>query len=372
MIKESIMDEQGLAFDRVILPKSEPASVIKDKNEDYYIQIKAEKAKEVKFTICEKEYPCDRTRDGIWRMKCPFHTGIHYVQLWIDEIPVLSPYLPIGYGCSRPYNYVELPPEGEDFYCIKDVPHGEVRKSYFYSAVTSSWSNMVVYTPPCYEKEAEREFPVLYLQHGHGENEMGWTIAGKVNWILDNLLAEGKIKPFIVVMNNGMVQIDISGQGHVVDHTLFEKRLLEDIIPFVENHFRVKKNKENRAMAGLSMGSMQTALVGFSHPEHFCAIGLFSGFMRDFIQGSELDMINREASDQSHLKILDDAEKFRSEFKLFFRAIGDHDLFLDEFQTDDRICEAKGITCERKIYSGIHDWNVWRMCIRDFAQMIFK
>lgn len=366
------MKDQGLAFDEVLLPKGVPQAIVKDEHGDYYIQIKADKTQKVTFMIGEAKYPCNKTKEGIWRLKFPFHAGIHFVQLLMDNTPVLSPYLPIGYGYCRPYNYVTIPTEDECFHSVKDVPHGEVRKNYFYSTVTSSWGGMVVYTPPCYETETDKKFPVLYLQHGHGENEMAWTTVGRMNWILDNLLAEKKIKPFLVVMNNGMVQTEVPSRGRVVDYTLFEKSLLKDIIPFVEAHFRVIKNKENRALAGLSMGSIQTSRTAFAHPDYFSGIGLFSGFMHDFLQGSKLDMIDRGASDQSHLQLLDNPERFHKEFKVFFRAIGNGDPFINEFLADDKMCKEKGIYCERKVYQGIHDWNVWRMCIRDFAQLIFQ
>ncbi len=372
MKERNIMKDQGLSFDEVILPAGEPQPVIRGENGEYYIQIKAARARNVSFLVLDEEYPCEKTGEGVWRLKCPFDAGLHFVQLLIDGTPVLSPYLPIGYGYSRPYNYVTIPEEEDSFYDMRDVPHGEVRKNYFYSSVTGSWSGMIVYTPPSYEKERDKEFPVLYLQHGHGENEVGWTTAGRVNWILDNLLAEGKINPFLVVMNNGMVQTDVPNQGRVVDHTLFERRLMEDIIPFVETRFRVAKNKGNRALAGLSMGSIQASRTAFAHPGYFSGVGLFSGFMHDIMQGSELDMVDREASDQGHLRLLDDRERFREELRVFFRAIGNRDSFMDEFLADDRLCEEKGIACERRIYPGIHDWNVWRMCIRDFAQLIFR
>ena len=229
----------------------------------------------------------------------------------------------------------------------------------------------MIYTPPCSEQAPEEIFPVLYLQHGHGENECGWSAAGRVPFILDNLIAAGKCTPFAVVMNNGMVQKK-AGDNRIVDFTLFDRYLTEDIIPFAERRYRVGRSKEKRAMAGLSMGSLQTSMAGFRHPELFSALGIFSGFLYDWIQGSEIDMVERGAGDNSHLAFLEDREKVAKSFRIFFRAIGDKDPFLEYFKEDDVRCEKSGIRQERRIYEGIHDWNVWRQCIRDFAQLIFR
>ena len=125
----------------------------------------------------------------------------------------------------------------------------------------------MVYTPYCYEEETEREFPVLYLQHGHGENEIGWTASGKVNFILDNLIAEKKAVPMVIVMSNGMVQTVTEKGERIVDFKLLENQLLTDIMPYIEKKFRVGRTKKMRAMAGLSMGSLQTSIIGFKHPE---------------------------------------------------------------------------------------------------------
>lgn len=364
------INEQALCFDRV-LPWAGQIGAVNWKDSKCYIQIKAPEAFNVSFRILEEEYPCVKREDGIWEMEYSFKRGIQLVQLIVDGLEVLTPLLPITYGYSRPYNYVTMDMEDEYFYQIKDVPHGSVRKEYFFSEVTGEWECCTVYTPYIYEKETKREFPVLYLQHGHGENEIGWTASGKVHFIMDNLIAEGKAVPFVIVMSNGMVQTVKDGK-RIVNFHLLEKQLLKDIIPFVEQKFRVGKSKEMRAMAGLSMGSLQTSMIGLSHPEYFSALGVFSGFVSDCITGNELDMAHTESGNNKHLKILDDKEEFARQFLVFFRAIGDEDHVLSFFEADDKMLQEKQITHIRKIYSGIHDWNVWRMCIRDFAQLIFK
>jgi len=364
------VNEQALGFDRVLVYEGQ-VEPLKWEGDKLYLQIKAPNANSVSYMIEDVERPCEKQPDGTWKVEYPLRVGMSYVQLKIDGVDLINPLLPISYGYSRPYNYVALETD-EDFYRVKDVPHGSVRKEYFYSKVTGEWESCTVYTPYCYEKETDREFPVLYLQHGHGENEVGWTASGKVHFILDNLIEEKKAVPFIVVMSNGMVQTTDNDGKRIVDFHLLEDQLINDIIPFVEDKFRVKKDREHRAMAGLSMGSLQTSMFGLKHPELFSALGIFSGFVTDMITGSPLDLAHSKAGDNEHLKALDDAKKIKENYSVIFRAMGDKDPFWEFFKKDDEMLKEKGIEHTRKVYEGTHDWNVWRMCIRDFSQMIFN
>lgn len=366
------INEQALGFDRV-LPWENQVEVLVKEGGRYFLQICAPEAGSVAFVLGDRKEMCTRAENGIWRLEYKDRVGMQYVELLIDDVPVLTPLLPIAHGYGRPYNYVELETADDDFYRIKDVPHGSVRREYFFSETTGEWESCMVYTPYCYEERTEEEFPVLYLQHGRGENEVSWTSSGKVNFILDNLIAEKKAVPMVVVMSSGMVQTVSEDGKRIVDYLLLEKQMLSDIIPYIETKFRVGKSREQRAMAGLSMGSQQTSIIGFKHPEYFSALGIFSGFVVDRIQGSASDMVRHGVSDNRHLEILEDAAAFEKLFPVYFRAIGDQDPFLQErFIPDDRLLEQKKIHHIRKIYHGGHDWNVWRMCICDFAQLIFK
>lgn len=362
--------EQLTGFDRVPVRENQVPSLIKEAD-TYYLQILAPEAKSVVFRINEKDYICAKNGGGVWRMEYAAEKAFQYVQLIIDEVELLTPLLPIACGYSRPYNYVALDEAEEDFYEIRNVPHGSVRREYFYSEITGGWESCMVYTPYCYEAE-KRDFPVLYLQHGHGENETSWTACGKLNFILDNLIAEKKAVPMIVVMCNGMVQVSDEKGNPLVDFHLLERQLFMDVIPWAEEKFRIGKKREMRAMAGLSMGSLQTSMTGFLHPGYFSALGIFSGFVTDRITGGPLDMVQREKGLNRHLDILDDAKKFAELFPVYFRAMGDADPYMEWFKQDDRLLEEKGIEHIRRIYPGAHDWNVWRMCIRDFLTMIFQ
>ncbi len=360
---------QSLAYCPVLTPDKDPEAIEYDRDGNTWINLRADYAKTVSMRIGDEEYSFSKTEEGIWRLKYPLKAGFAYVQLLIDGHEVLSPYLPISYGCSRPTNSIPVP-EDEDFYRLKDVAHGSVRREYYFSSVTGEWESCMVYTPYVYETQPETSFPVLYLQTGHGENEIGWVYAGKVNFILDNMIAAGEATPFLVVMCDGMVQKP--EPRRVVDHTLFTDLLLKDVIPFIEGKFRVKKDRESRAMAGLSMGSMQTCVTTFTHPELFAYVGLFSGFMRDFIRENNEKEITGGSVTNEHLSALDDPQQFYKNYKVFFRGIGKDDVFVERFLEDDKILEEKNVVSTRFMYEGGHDWNVWRRCIRDFAKMIFR
>lgn len=350
-----------------VLPYDDRPEALVERDGKFFVRLMEKGASSVQMLFAETLYDFTETEDGIWELEVPFDTAFNCVQIRVDGRDTLTPLLPISYGYSRPYNYVELPAKDSEFYELRDVPHGAVRREYFFSKVTGEWESCLVYTPAEYDENPDKIYPVLYLQHGHGENENGWMYSGRANFIMDNLISEKRSVPFVIVANNGMVQKD-----HVVDFLLFEPMLMEDVIPFIEEKYHAGRSKKNRGVAGLSMGSMQASMIAFRHPEMFSEVGVFSGFIRDWISGSELDMSNHEPSDNSHLKIFDDSAAFNTCFKTFFRAIGDQDPFMEHFLGDDKICADHGIHFFRKVYNGTHDWNVWRMCLYDFAQMIFK
>ena len=360
---------QALAFDRIM-----PANAVREFGDDpkhtFRIPCGAEILADgsVKFSVFAPEAKTVEIRsaeitlslakkDGIFTGIADLGHGFISLNILIDGTEVLYQMLPIGFGYSRPVNYVDVPKPGEDFFEIKDVPHGSVCEKFFYSQVTGRYERCFVYLPPQYFKSEER-YPVLYLQHGHGENEACWIYQGKLNFIFDNLLAEGKAKPAVVVMNNGMVQVKKENGERYVNSGCFEAYLLNDVIPFIENEFRVYTDRLNRAMAGLSMGSMQTSVITFCNQDKFAWAGLFSGFMRDLMN-----------ENTGHLEY---ADTYNQNMKLFFRAMGDKDAFMNTFLEDDEICAEKGLYCIRRIYQGSHEWNVWRKCIRDFLQLIFQ
>lgn len=349
---------QAVAFDPVLgeardAALSQGAQLLPDGR--VHVRVAAPQAHAVVLDRFGTEFPLQKGADGVWDATLDMGRGFLYFFLKVDGADVLSPFFPIGYGCCRPMNFLDVPSPGEDFYEIKDVPHGQVTRRVYPSSVTGKLESCLVYTPPMWDQR--KEYPVLYLQHGYGENETGWVQQGKVNWILDNLLAQGKAKEMLVVMGNGMAQVD--GRA---DTLAFPKLLVADLIPFIERAYRVAAGKWRRAMAGLSMGSMHTSVATLTHPELFGYAGLFSGFLR----------VPWDHFDNAHLAALDDAAAFARNYRVFFRAMGKADNFWSTFAEDDALMEQKHIAHTRVVYEGEHEWQVWRRCARDFLPLIFQ
>jgi len=255
--------------------------------------------------------------DGLWAgISQPMDEGFHYYAINIDGAEVPDPNSLYFYGASRLGSGIEIPAEDQDFYALKNVPHGQLREVHYFSKTSNSIRRIYVYTPPDYDKNRTKRFPVLYLQHGAGEDETGWGNQGHASLIMDNLIAEGKAKPFIIVMeNSGNIgggggarrgggpagaaaaggtngapaggpgslgggpggRGGRGGRGGGLNFSGFEHVLIDDLIPFIDSNFRTLANRQNRAMAGLSMGGMQTRQITPAHLDTFSHIGIFSG-----------------------------------------------------------------------------------------------
>ena len=321
-----------------------------------FFRLKAPGAHEVALDQFGNITPLTRVAENMWEGAVEMGAGFKYFFLKVDGCDVLNPYLPIGYGCCRPMNFVDVPVPGEDWNALRDdVPHGSVARHYYFSTVSGKTESCLVYLPATYD--AAKKYPVLYLQHGYGENETGWVYQGRANHILERMIASGEAVPMLVVMCTGMVNIE--GTHHF---DIFPEVLLRDVIPFIEREYNVKTDKWHRAMAGLSMGSMHTSMTTLTHPELFGYAGLFSGFMH-YIWKEE----------QPHLAALDNPEKFAKDFRVFFRAMGDKDPFFTHFEGDDALVTEKGVDAfiTRKLYQGGHGWQIWRESLRDFLPLIF-
>ena len=320
------------------------------------LSLKAPGASRVELDQFGKMHALSCSGGDMWEGTLDLGRGFQYFFLKIDGCDVLSPYLPIGYGCCRPMNFLDIPVPGEDWDGLENVPHGAVTRHYFYSAVTGKHEICLVYTPASFDPG--KKYPVLYLQHGYGENETGWVYQGHVGRIADHLLQEGKMKEMIIVMGNGMTDTKDGEKGRM----LFPGVLLKDLIPFIESRYPVLQDKWHRAMAGLSMGSFQTSIVTLSNPDLFGYAGLFSGFLSS----------PRPDSDNAHLKLLDSPGEYAAAFRVFYRAMGTEDQFFDAFLKDDALIREKGVSMLRRTFPGGHDWGVWRRCIHDFLPMLFK
>jgi|SRR6185503_7232786 len=207
----------------------------------------------------------------------PMDEGFHYYHLTVDGGVFNDPGTLNYYGSTRWESGIEIPAHDQDFYALKDVPHGNVQQVLFPSKSTNTVRRAFVYTPPGYEQEKSKKYPVLYLQHGWGEDETAWSNQGHANLIMDNLIADGKIKPFIIVMTYGMTN-DVK-PGHIRDFKIdaFQTVLTGELVPYIDAHFRTIADRDHRAMAGLSMGGMETHAITLNMPDEFAYYGLLSG-----------------------------------------------------------------------------------------------
>lgn len=216
--------------------------------------------------------------DGVWTgtTEGPMDEGFHYYHLTVDGGVLNDPGANNFYGSTRWESGIEIPAKDQDFYALKNVPHGNVQQVLFFSKSTNTVRRAFVYTPPFYGK-TNTKYPVLYLQHGWGEDETAWSTQGHANLIMDNLLADGKIKPFIIVMTYGMTNEAKFGQINSFNYKTFETVLVDELIPYIDANFNTIADKNHRAMAGLSMGGMETKNITLSRPEAFGYYGLLSG-----------------------------------------------------------------------------------------------
>jgi enterochelin esterase-like enzyme len=217
--------------------------------------------------------------DGFWTGTTagPLDEGFHYYNVTIDGGKFNDPGALHFYGSVRWESGIEIPAHDQDFYALKDVPHGRVEQILFPSKSTNTSRRAFVYTPPGYDQDKSKKYPVLYLQHGWGEDETAWSNQGHANLIMDNLIAEGKIKPFMIVMTYGMTNEVKWGRIRDFKIEPFQTVLTEELIPYVDANFRTLANRDNRAMAGLSMGGMETKMITLHKPDLFGYYGLLSG-----------------------------------------------------------------------------------------------
>lgn len=263
---------------------------------------------------------------------------------------------------------IEIPEKGVDYYKPKNVPHGLVSESWYYSKVRNEWRHCFVYTPAGYDKNASKKYPVLYLQHGMGENETSWANQGKMNFIMDNLIAEGKAVPMIVVMDSGNIEVFRTAPGESPNEARakfgadFTQILLTEIIPHIESNFRVYTDRENRAMAGLSWGGLQTFNITLNNLDKFAYIGGFSG-------AGQIDL---NQLDKAYNGVFKDPKAFNDKVRVFFLGIGSEERPERTKNLSDGL-KAAGIN---NIYyespGTAHEFLTWRRCLNEFAPLIFK
>ncbi|MBQ6229156.1 MAG: esterase [Prevotella sp.] len=363
-------------------------------------QISAPDAKSVKLDIGGVKYDLVKNAEGVWTGEsAPQDEGFHYYQLNIDGASVPDPGSKYYYGASRWGSGIDVPAADEDFYTVKNVPQGSVNEVYYYSTVTEKMRHCYIYLPAAYRQNPTQKFPVLYLQHGMGENETGWSAQGKTGIIMDNLIAAGKAVPFIIVMDNGLNAIPAHPDTTQAAQQFpgfprmgnrpqgapgarpqgmpqgprpggpqggrpggprrgfggfngFQEVLLKDIIPMVESNYRVIADTEHRALAGLSMGGMQTHMITLANPTKFAYVGMFSG-------------------GTFRTEELENATDFKKTNKVLFMSCGGKEnMGVDQAAES---LKAMGINAHSYVSpETAHEWQTWRRSLYQFAQLLFK
>ncbi len=342
-----------------------------------YFRINAPEAHSVQVDICGRKYDMRRDKDGLWcAVTQQLVVGFHYYFIIVDGVPTTDPATDTFFGCHRLASGIEIP-EGEqgDYYRPRaDIPHGQVRSIYYpsYADGTSgsdrssarklTWRHALVYTPATYEKGKGR-FPVLYLQHGMGEDETGWSHQGRMQHIMDNAIAEGRAVPMIVVMESGDIRAPFRGgdnrQGVSQYGASFYNIMLDDLIPYIDANFRTKADREHRAMAGLSWGGHQTFDVVLTHLDRFAYMGAFSGAIFGLDVPTAYD------------GIFADSASFNRRMHTLFLSCGSEENFGTGALTDN--LRKAGIDVHYYVSQGTHhEWLTWRRSLNEFLPLIFK
>jgi enterochelin esterase-like enzyme len=325
-------------------------------------RIKAPDAQKVQLDLAKK-YDMVKNSEGVWEVITDSLTeGFHYYSLLVDGLAVADPSSETFYGMGRMASGIEVPFKGDDYYAIKDVPHGEVSIKYYYSNVFNGWRRFYIYKPAGYDVNISEKYPVLYILHGGGEDERGWATQGKTDLILDNLIAANKAKPMLIVMPDGNVNAQGFGENTL---RMFERELKLCIIPFVEKNYRAESSSGNRALAGLSMGGIQTLYVGINNTDLFSYLGVFSS---GWILPLQSDL-----ADKQNDFMKKNLDKIRNNLKLLWIGIGGkEDIAYNNCQTMISKFNEMNLKYTYSDYPGGHAWPVWRNNLYNYAQLLFK
>ncbi|MBC7535369.1 MAG: esterase [Ferruginibacter sp.] len=329
-------------------------------------RIKAPDAQKVQVDL-GKKYDMVKDTSGYWMATTDsISEGFHYYSVLIDGVAVCDPASQTFYGMGRMASGIEIPFAGGDYYSQKEVPHGDIRIKKYFSSVTRSWRVMNVYTPPGYDSNVTAKYPVLYLLHGGGEDQDGWAMQGKTDFILDNLIAGGIAKPMIIVMpdaNLGTGGFSTSGIESAMK--MFEREMKNTIIPFVEKNYRVLNDANHRALAGLSLGGMHTLYTGINNTDMFSFLGVFSS-------GWIVPMMNGFA-DKQYSFLKENANKVNGNLKaLWISQGGKEDIAYKNGQIMLSKLDELNIKHTYYEYPGGHAWPVWRNDLYHFAQLLFQ
>jgi len=337
-------------------------------------KVVAPTAQKVQLDLSGKKYEMTKDTSGVWTCTSdPQVVGFHYYAVIIDGVPVMDRNSEAYFGSNWESAGIEIPegPEGDYYRFNKNIPHGQIRSIYYWSDVNGLERHINVYIPAGYEQHPDKKYPVLYLVHGWGEDENGWSVQGHMANIMDGLIESGEAVPMIVVMPSGDIKTNSDvreASGNVTD--IYAK----DLIPYIDRTFRTISDKEHRAMAGLSRGGFQTCMTVFNNMDKFAWMGTFSGFFMGMRMGrnnngSRPDMktlVNTEFNG-----IFKDADAFNNQLKLMFISTG-----TEEHKPTEAVEALKAHGINNIVYyesqGTAHEWLTWRRALNEFAPKIFK
>src|SRR5690606_32514461 len=333
-----------------------------DKERKAYFRIEAPAADSISVSLGNVALTKDAK--GIWTgVTKPLDPGFHYYTLKINGVDVNDPNSETFYGMSRMASGIEVPEEGVDLYDIKNVPHGKIISHWYVAESTGETRLAYVYTPPGYDKNLTERYPVLYLQHGMGEYRRAWTNQGLTNFILDNLIAEGKTKPMIIVMEDGGIAQAFNSPKRPQDKNFwdgFEDIMIKDLIPNIDANYRTKSDREHRAIAGLSLGGTQTYQISQANLDKFSGIGIFSapfGF---------------PGVETGYNGLLKTPDAFAKQVKLFYVSMGSKEGARAGRSTHEELEKAGVKHTYYEAPGTAHEFQTWRKSLYGFAQLLFK
>ena len=339
-----------------------------DKQNRAYFYINAPQARKVVVDICSKKYDMQPDgKGGFMAVTDPLPVGFHYYFMNVDGINFIDPATETFFGCNRESGGIEIPegPEGDYYRPQQGIPTGCVRSIYYFSKEQNKWRHAMVYTPAEYDnaKNAKKRYPVLYLQHGMGEGETSWTLQGKMQHIMDNSIAKGEAVPMIVVMESGDIKAPFGGgsnrQGMSTYGNSFYPVLLNDLIPYIDQNFRTKSDRENRAMAGLSWGGHQTFDIVLNNLDKFAWMGTFSGA----IFGLDVKT--------AYNGVFANADEFNKKIHYMYMNWGSEDFI----KSGDIVKQLRelGVKVDSSESAGTaHEFLTWRRGLHEFIPHLFK
>jgi enterochelin esterase-like enzyme len=360
------------------VPGADYPSLNSDSSATFRVQADQAQKVQLLMDLGQATYDMSKHDDGSWEVTTkPLLPGFHYYLVSVDGFASTDPGSRTFFAARKEVSAIEVPAAESEFFAAKDVPHGDVRIQWYFSKSTGEWRRIFVYTPPGYNQSSER-YPVLYLQHGWGEDETGWSQQGQEHFILDNLIASHKAKPMIIVNENGMTGVNFSppppprpgstapparpNPGSIRDerYTLLDNVISKDLIPYIDGNFRTVPDREHRALAGLSMGGGQAVRIGLNHLDKFAYLGAFSPAF--FLTDTTKDYDGAFA----------DPAKLNQQLRLFWIGVGSDDFLLAPVKGAHEALQKAGIKHVWVQSSGAHVWTVWRKYLADFAPRLFQ